>query len=463
MTRSVPEQLWSRLKFALETRSALPQGQATVVEIADYADRVTGVDDVSRFVRDYYLRRQFGESRGALTDEEAEAIVVDIEKRKRSGRPVSDSLAMASEAGTRVSVAAAESIAETAVAYGREEIDARFPIELTSLPRASLAARDDGIGSSKEVPATPVPPPAQNDAGNDTVRLARSRVNYLALVRSLLLGILEWWSVSRRGLRVLALGILMASPDVRILWFTVPLALAIYTVLRIAGLAIRLFFRYLWIIGLLAFLADGAYQFLDLHIARNLARPFWKAAIEAQAQARDAMARAEAAASKGDARGLCASRGYVYCSYSNGSSLAGQIPYGYRVYQEKDGTTYEGYWARAGKTGMGVIIKDDHISWEGRWHDGKTNGCAGVQHFYKAKAETVGTDYSDNMAPDCPLPPTNRMYKTTYHHHGASYHDYFAGYEIDEGGKTTITIYGGDHDPEGSLSDIDLPPDAHGK
>jgi hypothetical protein len=82
---TLTEQLWRRLQVALKKNGVPMPENLTPAEIADKARAVIGDDRVSRFVRDYYYPKSFGEGQltHSLSDLEAEEIVISFEPRPR--------------------------------------------------------------------------------------------------------------------------------------------------------------------------------------------------------------------------------------------------------------------------------------------------------------------------------------------------------------------------------------------
>lgn len=78
-------ELWRRLRSALGECHALISG--TEHEIAAHAEVILGTDVVQRFLAEYYLPRHWGKRQGAISDEEAEALVVRVEAMARPGTP----------------------------------------------------------------------------------------------------------------------------------------------------------------------------------------------------------------------------------------------------------------------------------------------------------------------------------------------------------------------------------------
>lgn len=88
------EQLWTRLLAQLRRHGRLPlrSEQLTPQEIAAHCYEADGDDRGWRFVHDYYYPHHFGQTAGALSEAEAEALVTSFEPGAKAAlRPAPDS------------------------------------------------------------------------------------------------------------------------------------------------------------------------------------------------------------------------------------------------------------------------------------------------------------------------------------------------------------------------------------
>lgn len=267
---------------------------------------------------------------------------------------------------------------EAAVSYGREEMAppaAKAPSVPTENPMASAAPamiRPAAVATPGKMAiktAAAKPPPRK------TGRITAPRVSRspLARIRAVLRTILQLFGLIISGVKWLLISAMIAA-----------------LFLVVVGFGFLLYLN----------LRDA----LDHSAALKSARPIAALALQERDRARDAKIKAEEAAAKGRARGLCASSGYVVCKYEDGSSIAGQEPYGYGVRRSSDGTVLSGFWPEDWPAGYGVIAYPDGTVWEGDWNRGGIDSCLGMKTF-KDGAREVGLTHGEKQEPDCQPPP----------------------------------------------------------
>lgn len=401
MSKTESDGLWERLKAALAARSLLPEGQPTALEIASRADAGLGGDSIGRFVRDYYLPLRYGAG-AALGAIEAEAIVAGIEalpggpKRADPVAPTADLKAAAPEFGgdrRPKAEAAPESRQSFAQTARKERVEDKRPgANRSPQPPKPAATRSATVESDQASKLASLERQTPAPKTSDAPRRLLSSE------------------------RASVLALLVAVAAIPILYVK---------------------------------------EKRDIQATLETVRPIVRSALQAEERARDAKARALEAAEKGRAAGMCLARGYGVCTLRDGSSYAGERPYGYGVSRSADGTIRAGYWPKDSASGYGVVTFADGTIKEGNWNNGAMNDCLSVTTSPDGGRQVGLSDWDyENL--DCQPPPDisfGPIFTVANGGSSGSLHYRFAGFKVDAAKK--VSLWANDAVTEATPEDID--------